>query len=316
MNIEIANRLVRLRKEKGFSQEELAAQLGLSRQAVSKWERAEASPDTDNLILLARLYNVSLDELLRTEDEIPISKPESSGFDSDNSNEKNDDGSEFTHCDNGDKVQIKNGHLHILDKDGDEVDISFQGIHVREKDGKRVDVGWNGIHVDERYKNDGEWGNYNWDNDGDYSKGAAYLRFPYPILALILFLAFGFAVSGWAWSWVFFLTIPVYYSSCNAIAKGKVPEIFFSCICIAGFFICGFMFTGWTWAWLWFLAIPLISSLFSSIRKKDANQFAYPILATIVFFVLGFGINGWAWSWISFLTIPLYYSIVNIFRRK
>ena len=53
MNIEIANRLVQLRKQNHLSQEELAAKLGLSRQAVSKWERAEASPDTDNLILLA-----------------------------------------------------------------------------------------------------------------------------------------------------------------------------------------------------------------------------------------------------------------------
>lgn len=71
MNIEIANRLVNLRKEKGFSQEQLAEKIGVSRQAVSKWERSEASPDTDNLIMLARLYEVSLDELLRTEDEIP-----------------------------------------------------------------------------------------------------------------------------------------------------------------------------------------------------------------------------------------------------
>lgn len=66
MNIEIANRLVTLRKENGFSQEELASKLGISRQAVSKWERAESSPDTDNLIALARLYNVSLDALLES----------------------------------------------------------------------------------------------------------------------------------------------------------------------------------------------------------------------------------------------------------
>ena len=64
MNIEIANRLQKLRKENGYSQEELADKLGISRQAVSKWERAESSPDTDNLIILARLYNMSLDELL------------------------------------------------------------------------------------------------------------------------------------------------------------------------------------------------------------------------------------------------------------
>lgn len=64
MNIEIADRLVALRREHRLSQEELASQLGVSRQAVSKWERAESSPDTDNLIALARLYGISLDELL------------------------------------------------------------------------------------------------------------------------------------------------------------------------------------------------------------------------------------------------------------
>lgn len=64
MNIETANRLYELRKQNGLSQEEVADKLGISRQAVSKWERAEASPDTDNLISLAKLYNISLDELL------------------------------------------------------------------------------------------------------------------------------------------------------------------------------------------------------------------------------------------------------------
>ena len=60
----MAQRLVDRRKAAGLSQEALAAQLGVSRQAVSKWERSESSPDTDNLIALAALYGVSLDELL------------------------------------------------------------------------------------------------------------------------------------------------------------------------------------------------------------------------------------------------------------
>ncbi|WP_455136680.1 helix-turn-helix transcriptional regulator [Thermophilibacter sp.] len=70
MNVEIAQRLAELRRAKGYSQESLAHELGLSRQAVSKWERAESSPDTENLIALARLYGVSLDELLRVGDDI------------------------------------------------------------------------------------------------------------------------------------------------------------------------------------------------------------------------------------------------------
>ena len=69
MNIEIANRLVELRKSHGYSQEALAAKLGISRQAISKWERAEASPDTDNLMALAQLYGTTLDALVNTEND-------------------------------------------------------------------------------------------------------------------------------------------------------------------------------------------------------------------------------------------------------
>ena len=64
MNVEIANKLLNLRKTAGLSQEELAEKIGVSRQAVSKWERAESSPDTDNLIALSKIYKVSIDELL------------------------------------------------------------------------------------------------------------------------------------------------------------------------------------------------------------------------------------------------------------
>lgn len=70
MNVEIAQRLAELRRERGFSQESLGEQLGLSRQAVSKWERAESAPDMGNLIALADLYGVTLDELLRVSPEV------------------------------------------------------------------------------------------------------------------------------------------------------------------------------------------------------------------------------------------------------
>lgn len=75
MNIEIADKLVELRKKNSLSQEALAEKLGVSRQAVSKWERAEASPDTDNLIQLAKLYGISLDQLLGTGNAAPAPPP-------------------------------------------------------------------------------------------------------------------------------------------------------------------------------------------------------------------------------------------------
>lgn len=68
MDLQLANRLQRHRKAHGYSQEALAAALGISRQAVSKWECGEASPDTENLIRLAKLYHISLDELILSDE--------------------------------------------------------------------------------------------------------------------------------------------------------------------------------------------------------------------------------------------------------
>ena len=64
MNIEIANRLVQLRKAHGLSQEELAARLGLSRQAVSKWERGAGCPDISMLPELGRTLGADVESLL------------------------------------------------------------------------------------------------------------------------------------------------------------------------------------------------------------------------------------------------------------
>jgi DNA-binding XRE family transcriptional regulator len=58
-------RISALRKDKGLSQEAVAEALGVSRQAVSKWETGRSNPDTENLIKLAVLFDVSADELVR-----------------------------------------------------------------------------------------------------------------------------------------------------------------------------------------------------------------------------------------------------------
>lgn len=66
MNLLTANRLQQLRKMNGYSQEVLAEKLGISRQSISKWERAEASPEIDNLMALAKIYGITVDDLLDT----------------------------------------------------------------------------------------------------------------------------------------------------------------------------------------------------------------------------------------------------------
>lgn len=63
-------KLKKLRIEKQLSQEDLANQLGVSRQAISKWEQDIALPDTNNLILIAKIFKVSLDDLVNYNDEL------------------------------------------------------------------------------------------------------------------------------------------------------------------------------------------------------------------------------------------------------
>lgn len=63
----IYDKLVQLRKRKGWSQEDLAEKLNVSRQAISRWENGTALPDADNLRQLSHLYDVSADYLLNDE---------------------------------------------------------------------------------------------------------------------------------------------------------------------------------------------------------------------------------------------------------
>lgn len=64
-------KLLALRQRAGMSQDALAERLGVSRQAVSKWERDEAVPETDKVIRIAQLFSVSTDYLLLNEREQP-----------------------------------------------------------------------------------------------------------------------------------------------------------------------------------------------------------------------------------------------------
>ena len=56
------------RKKTGLSQEALAAKVGVSRQAVSKWELGETTPDVEKLVILAKVFGVTTDELLGLEE--------------------------------------------------------------------------------------------------------------------------------------------------------------------------------------------------------------------------------------------------------
>lgn len=65
-------KIIHLRKQKGLSQEELAEQLGVSRQAVSRWELGQTLPDIPNLVQLCELFGVSADYLVKDEEQAAV----------------------------------------------------------------------------------------------------------------------------------------------------------------------------------------------------------------------------------------------------
>ena len=65
----LGDKIIKLRKEHGFSQEDLAQRIDVSRQSISKWELNESSPDADNLRKLSNLFKVSIDYILDDQQE-------------------------------------------------------------------------------------------------------------------------------------------------------------------------------------------------------------------------------------------------------
>ena len=222
MNIEIANRLLQLRKERGLSQEDLAERIGISRQSVSKWERAEASPDTDNLIALARLYGVSLDELLlggepNENGENPPAVPE--------------------HACPG--VESAYSLIPVQAPPKEDTPDAGEPGSIQPDSGPPMPTSPNG----RRGK-------------------SVWLAFPYPVLVCIVYLLLGFLCDWWHPGWILFLTVPIYYSIADIVVhKRSFKHFAYPVLMVVLFLVLGFM-GWWHVSWLVFLTVPLYYALF------------------------------------------------------
>ncbi|MBQ4101472.1 MAG: helix-turn-helix domain-containing protein [Oscillospiraceae bacterium] len=270
MNIEIANRLVRLRKEKGYSQEELAEKLGLSRQAISKWERAEASPDTDNLILLSRLYGISLDELLFTEDEIPTPEPEKSN--SEEADRETDEGKRSKES----TVHIGWDGVHVQDGD-DTVHVGWDGIHVDSSDNEHVHIGADGFRVQDGVdgvviENGKVFVN---GEEKKITKKTFWHFFPWTTVACIAYLLCGFfdLFGGWGVTWILFLIAPLLSSLVKAIEKRSLQKFSYPLLCLVAFFVLGFYCQLWHPGWAVFLTIPIWYGILKAFRRAKKSRY-------------------------------------------
>lgn len=247
MTIEIASRLAKLRKEHNFSQEELAEKLGLSRQAVSKWERAEASPDTDNLIMLSNLYGISLDELLHTDPQEYAAVEQEAE----------------------DKADGK-----TAEKKPEVVHIGLKGIHV--EDGENyVHVGWDGIHVrDDKGNTVESRDKHVYVNDREYDvKHAVLRRSVIPALVVVAYLLLGFLGNWWHPGWLIFLLVPVLDSLVEAVAKRDPHKFAYPVLAALAFLVLGLFYGLWHPGWVVFLTIPVYYAIFPDRRaRRDYND--------------------------------------------
>ena len=214
MNNSIGEKLYNHRKNAGLSQEELAEKIGVSRQAVSKWERDESSPDTNNLIALAKLYNISIDELVLGE--------------------------------NAPKQE---------ETTNNKIGIPSQKVIVEDVI-KNMNNSENGHIVFPKKQIDSRAYRF-------------FKRFPYPIITVIAYLLFGCLeiCGGWGLGWLVFLTIPLYYTLIDAIARKNAGEFAFPVLVVIFYMYFGMVNEWWHPGWIMFLTIPIYYFLADFIRK-------------------------------------------------
>ena len=292
MDVDIAKRLADRRRAAGFTQEELAEKLGVSRQAVSKWECSESSPDTDNLISLARLYDVSLDDLLYTDverDGVDAAGGQSVGEEggaeepdaADRADTHADDGVDDGHAP-GDDPATDDDAAESREGDGT-THIGLDGIHVEDgkdyvhinwrdgvnvidgKKGDHVHVGWDGVHINDReFDNLADANAYM----GTGKRGSSFLRawnrFPFPLVVLVAYILVGLVYDAWGYGLFLIAAIPVYYALGGLFGAKRIAG-FFCTLYVVGA-ICWFCYMAFVCnqphpAWVVFLTIPLVGWL-------------------------------------------------------
>lgn len=342
MNVEIAERLAARRKELGYSQEALAEKLGVSRQAVSKWERSESSPDTDNLIALAQLYGVSLDELLYVDGEIQddvvfeaadraaqrkaeeqaknrpsfdqvieeeVFRQMHETIDEGRTHSKPETAESDGQQESKDykaakeKVHIGLGGIHVEDGD-DTVHISWKdGVKVKSKDGDNVSVGWDGVHVKEA------------------PSKSAYLR---DDENTFVWTEDGVEINGEHFDSMREARKKYKHGHLYTDKGGKIWLRFpFYLLAIIAYIAIGYATGVWGLSLFVFATIPFYYMTVHYVYKHSFGEYIaglYPYATLVWFFWMGFAYGAWHPAWVIFLTIPIVewvvYSITRSRDRK
>ena len=268
MDETFGQRLSRIRKEKGMTQEDIAKRIVISPQAVSKWENDVSSPDILVLSSLADILGVSVDELLghETKGEAPkkeIAKAESAP---EVDAEVVDDDKKYN---KEAGVTIDEDGFHAQDQDGSYFHIGKDGVHVKDEKGKKVDVNSSGVYVDGKRK-DGYW-RPNKDEKVSIITGSTFMG-----LALVGYILLGLLWTddglGWKCGWTLFLFAISFTSIPEAIRKRRFCSFVYPTLVTGAYVLLSFLgarygFQSWGFWWFLFITIPAYYMIFGPVDK-------------------------------------------------
>ena len=266
MSETFGQRLSRIRKEKGMTQEDIAKRIVISPQAVSKWENDISSPDILVLSSLADILGVSVDELLGREESSPkeakvddVEEPEVEEVETEVIDESN----------SRPGVTIDENGLHAENQKGAYVHLGGKGVEIKgEKtitindDGVKVD----GVKVSKQVKKTVRSKAARWIPTGTLFG-----------LAIIGYILMGIywpdQNMGWKCGWTIFLFVISLDSLYEAIIKRRFcsfayPVLVTGVYCMLGFTGDYFHTLGWGFYWFLFLTIPAFYLLFGPIDSK------------------------------------------------
>ncbi len=202
----LGNKLYELRKQAGLSQEAFAEKLGVSRQAVSKWECGASLPDTDNLITIANLYNISLDELIGRPAPEKTEKADAQE-EYEDEDEKEEAEAEAYYSDDGTPADTKRKTLRILHA----LPYPIFATVVFLLWGFLLDgwyISWTVFITIPVYY-----------SVIDCVRTKKFSHFAYPVFVTFLYCIIGMQWDLWHPYWILFVTIPIYYAIASAIDK-------------------------------------------------------------------------------------------------
>ena len=267
MNESFGQRLSRLRKEKGLTQEEIAKRITISPQAVSKWENDLSSPDILVLSSLADILGVSVDELLGRE-EASEEKQESK------SEEPKAEEVEQEVVNERAGITIDKDGFHAETQGGSYIHFDKQGIHVNNaKTGKSYeikddDVIIEGESLKEKRKKEKAKKAQKWIPAGTI--------FGLSIIGYILMgLLWPDGNMGWTCGWTLILFAISLDSIFEAVAKKKFcvfayPIFITAAYCLLSYLGNYFSFQSWNYWWFLFITIPVYYIIFGPIDSRIA----------------------------------------------